>query len=490
MKTFYAIALSLFFSLQSFSQNTGNIYGLNFTASTLKLAELNPDDGTVDLINDNALSGDQFSSGNSDLDPNLGRYHYVRFGQMITADLETGDVLFSPQLTCTTLEIDLVNPISNIAYNWVDSTIYGLVHTEDLLYFAKVNPETGIINILSDGPVSTDQYSSGVCDIDPLSGRYFYIRSNKIVTVSITSGQLVSQVTIENPNGAVAPITNIAYNWLTGMIYGLNFVAGVQNDNTYVPAQLRLATVNPENGNVTILSETSLSSDQFSSGVSDIDPMSGRYYYIRGNGIYTVDIATGELISNFSLSNPNNAIVPITNIGVFKDKITQPAPISDFTMDNEDLSVSFKNTSHYNLSTFWDFGDGNSSTNRHANHIFAEGGTYEVMLVSESWGGDLDTTYQTIEVEDATLSTTEEVANEMLVYPNPAMDRVWIKTGDNLLGGVLRVFSMDGKLVFEENLATNLVELNTSNFQAGIYVIATIASDGITIRNERLVVKP
>ncbi len=490
MKTFYAIAFSLFFSLQSFSQNTGTIYGLNFTAGTLKLAQLNPDDGTVNLINENTLSEDQFSSGNSDLDANLGRYHYVRFGQIITADLETGDVLFSPQLTCNTLEIDQVNPISNIAYNWVDSTVYGLVHTDDLLYFAKVNPETGQITILSDGPVSTDEYSSGVCDIDPLSGKYFYIRSNKIVTISISSGQLISQVTIENPNGAVAPITNIAYNWLTGMIYGLNFVAGIQSDSLYMSAQLRLATVNPENGEVTILSETSLSSDQFSSGVSDIDPISGRYYYIRANGIYTVDIATGDLISNFALSNPNSAIAPITNIGVFKDNITQPAPISDFTMDNEDLSVSFKNISHYNLSTFWDFGDGNSSTDRHANHTFAESGTYEVMLVSESLGGDLDTTYQTIEVEGATLSTADIVETQLLVYPNPALDRAWIETGNEMLGGVLRIFSMDGKLVFEENLATNLVELNASDFKAGMYVLTAISEDGNTAQNAKMVLKP
>ena len=491
MKPLYLIAFAFFCSFQSSSQITGDIYGVNFTPNTLKLAKLNPDNGAVDVVNENALSGDQFSSGNSDLDPNLGRYHYVRYGQIITADLETGEVLFSPQLSCSTLDVDQVNPISNIAYNWVDSTIYGLVHIDNLLYFAKVNPQTGVIDVLSNGSITGDQYSSGVSDIDPLTGRYFYIRSNKIVTVDISTGELISQETIQNPNGAVAPITNIAYNWLTGTIYGLNFKAGSTSDTLIVSPQLRLATVNPENGEIVILSESTLSSDQFSSGVSDIDPIIGRYYYIRGNGIYTVNIATGELISNYSMSNPNDAIAPITNIGVFKDKVNQPAPVSDFSTSNEGFAVNFKNTSQFNLNAFWDFGDGSSATDRHANHTFTEAGTYEVMLVSESLGGELDTIYQIIEVEGAILSAGDlEKKYQMRVYPNPALDKVWIETGNDMLGGVLRIFSLEGKLVFEEKLSSDLMELHASNYPAGIYFLTAVDADGLRTRNSKLVLNP
>ncbi len=490
MKSIYLLGLAFFFSFYGYSQNAGDIYGVNFTPGTLKLAKLNPNNGAVNLINENALSGDQFSSGNSDLDPNLGRYHYVRFGQMITADLETGDVLFAPQLTCSSLAINPVSPISNIAYNWLDSTIYGLVHVNSLLYFAKVDPETGVITVLSDGALTGDQYSSGVSDIDPLSGRYFYIRSNQIVTVDINTGALISQETINNPNGAVSPITNIAYNWLTGTIYGLNFKAGSTSDSLVVDPQLRLATIDPQNGEVVILSENSLSSDEFSSGVSDIDPINGRYYYIRGNRIYAVNIATGALISSAVMSNPNNAIAPITNIAVFKNKDSRPAPINDFIMSDEDLSVSFKNISEFNLSTFWDFGDGTSATDRHAHHTYAEAGTYEVMLVSESLGGDRDTTYQTIEVEGLILSATELDKSEMRVYPNPADERLWIETGNEMLGGVLRIFSLDGKMVYEQKLSTDRIELQVSDYQAGIYLLTAVSADGGITRNSKLVLKP
>lgn len=137
MKTIAICLLSLFAQILV-AQQAGDIFGVNFTTGTLKLASVNPDNGIVKIINEEPLSGDQFTSGNSDMNPNEGLYHYVRNGQMITADIVTGEVLYEPVLTCASQEINPIIPISNIAYNFIDSTIYGLVHFNQSLSFAKV----------------------------------------------------------------------------------------------------------------------------------------------------------------------------------------------------------------------------------------------------------------------------------------------------------------------------------------------------------------
>ena len=55
----------------------------------------------------------------------------------------------------------------------------------------------------------------------------------------------------------------------------------------------------------------------------------------------------------------------------------------DVDIDHETLTVTFTNESEANseiLATFWDFGDGNTSTDANPVHEYAENGTYEVCL--------------------------------------------------------------------------------------------------------------
>lgn len=488
-----AICLLTLFAEILVAQQTGDIYGVNFTTGTLKLASVNPNNGIVEIINEKPLSADQFTSGNSDLNPNEGLYHYVRNGQMITADIVTGEVLYEPVLTCASQEIDPIIPISNISYNFIDSTIYGLVHVDQSLSFAKVDPTTGIITILSEGPISSDNYSSGVSDIDPFGGRYFYIRDNRIVTVLISTGEVDQNHSIENPNDAIAPITNIAYDWLSGQIYGLNFLGGVWDNqgNPVTPAELRLATVNPSNGNLTILSDNSLSSDQFSSGVSDIDPLNRVYYYIRANRIYTVDILSGDLIQSSSLSNPNNAIQPITNIGVYKNQFSFPAAISEFQEKHMDLDVQFKNVSAYSYNAHWNFGDGKESFERHTLNNYDEPGMYEVTLISENLEGQSDTLIRTITVEDAEVVGFEGISDhEFRLYPNPADNFVIVKSTANFQGFTFTIYDAGGQLI-RQNLfpeSTNN-KLEISGLASGVYFIKIESLDKKNRLFERLIVK-
>lgn len=86
---------------------------------------------------------------------------------------------------------------------------------------------------------------------------------------------------------------------------------------------------------------------------------------------------------------PANAVSPTNNSnncnnGVFKFDFLLPITIADFTApltDCLDGPISFTNSSTFGQEFFWDFGDGNTSTEFSPTHSYDEPGTYEVTLL-------------------------------------------------------------------------------------------------------------
>jgi hypothetical protein len=87
-------------------------------------------------------------------------------------------------------------------------------------------------------------------------------------------------------SNAILPITNIRYNHLDSLIYGLIFK----------PGALYFASLNPSNGSINQINSISTSADQFLTGDAGLDEVNGKYYYLRGGAskeLITVDIKTG-----------------------------------------------------------------------------------------------------------------------------------------------------------------------------------------------------
>jgi PKD repeat protein len=76
-----------------------------------------------------------------------------------------------------------------------------------------------------------------------------------------------------------------------------------------------------------------------------------------------------------------------------------PPPVANFTGNPTagfaPLSVSFTNTSTgYYTSCLWHFGDGQTSTQHHPNHTYAQGGIFSVTLTVSVTGGEDSLTRQ------------------------------------------------------------------------------------------------
>ncbi|MFK7972886.1 MAG: T9SS type A sorting domain-containing protein [Bacteroidia bacterium] len=183
----------------------------------------------------------------------------------------------------------------SIVFGQQGAEIYGLNFTNSQLELASLNPATGATNVISPNPISPDRFGSGVSDIDPVSGRYFYVRDNRLYTVNLNTGQAITSPRLSNSTNAIAPLTNIAFNWLNDTIYGLQFTLGA----------LRLAAADISTGQVRVISTNPISADIFSQGDADIDPIGRRYFYLRdGNQLITVDLNTGLAASKVRVNIP------------------------------------------------------------------------------------------------------------------------------------------------------------------------------------------
>jgi hypothetical protein len=300
----------------AFAQQGSEVYGLNFVNGQLELAGLDPATGSMAIISPAPVSRDQFASGISDVDPVSDRYFYVRKNAIYTVSLNSGQVLSSPPLQTTTSNV--VAPLTNIAFNWLNDTIYGLQFTTGALHLAAVDPTNGQVRVISPSPISADRFSQGDSDIDPVNRRYFYMRDrNELITVGLDDGKAQHRVrlTVLARFGA-SSFMNIAYNYIDGQIYGVLFEYGT--GQTTCGGKLYLAKADPPTGAFTVISQTFVSNDCFQSGVADIDPIGGRYFYPRQSGanqeIITVDTRTGALRSRQLIRANSGGQAFITNI--------------------------------------------------------------------------------------------------------------------------------------------------------------------------------
>ncbi len=408
MKKIYFLFL-LFLIGTTLSAQSNAIYGLEFRTGQLRLTSLDDSTGQVNVISNSVLSPDMFQQGVADFDPINKRYFYVRQPngntQFYTVDALTGNTINAPVISNTASNV--VSAITNIGYNWLNDTIYGLEHAyngQTLLRLVSIDPVSGNRHIISPYPISRTPYLSGNSDIDPIHRHYYYATTDSVYTVSLDDGVAINRAKIITTASNVVGIVNLAYNWKNGKLYGLQFQSQ--------PGRLKLCELNPVTGVVTVLSNSVLSPDGFSMGNSDIDPSNDRYFYTRGGNLYNVDLNTGNLNSITPIQNPNNAISPITSIS-YDDLATPPPPLpmrmGDSTSIQANGYVTLDAYVGMDANYLWNTGDTTSSIQ------VSQPNTYSVTITKDNV-----TISGSIKVlETSTNTNSIDLNANIKVFPNP-----------------------------------------------------------------------
>ncbi|MCU0434167.1 MAG: T9SS type A sorting domain-containing protein [Bacteroidia bacterium] len=162
--------------------------------------------------------------------------------------------------------------------------LYGLSSggTVGGFYLATLNPATGLVTEISPQPIAQAAYAC-YATIDPVNNIYYFSIPDSLVGVSISTGLVVNKV-------AYAPNTYFEmpqYNCRDSLIYGLY---------SSLTDTLKLATIDPQTGNVNVISPVSVDIGFVASTRGSLDP-SGGIYYFHGVGSYKgLSLSTGQIV--------------------------------------------------------------------------------------------------------------------------------------------------------------------------------------------------
>lgn len=143
-------------------------------------------------------------------------------------------------------------------------------------------------------------------------------------------------------------------------------------------------------------------------------------------------------------------------------------PKADFQSSVNELTVSFSNLSAYSDTHEWDFGDGATSDLFEPTHTYAQSGSYLVKLRS--------TKCEKISVDSAWVDVQlasfvgDVPDNDLVIYPNPTNDRVFIQTARPLTS--VKVYDFTGRMVLEKHNSESMNNLDLSMLGSGIYFLS------------------
>lgn len=135
-----------------------------------------------------------------------------------------------------------------------------------------------------------------------------------------------------------------------------------------------------------------------------------------------------------------------------------------------------------NLGYRWNFGDGNTSSQKDPVHTYASAGSYQVCLYLLDSGRVCDSICDSIRVSGP-VSVSKANKATLKVFPNPFHNEFVVKAGNGKLGS-FRILDMTGKekMVSAISTSSSTMTINTSNLPAGVYILQVSVGDQMESR--------
>lgn len=165
--------------------------------------------------------------------------------------------------------------------------------------------------------------------------------------------------------------------------------------------------------------------------------------------------------------------------------VVSDAPVAAFTPVSNPVympnaTAYFNNNSTNSNNYYWDFGNGETSTDENPWTVYTATGTYTVSLISDNGLCGSDTTVMTVEVANNNVSINELIQplSELSVYPNPVKSDFTLTFNSLLTSKAeLEIYNVLGELLLTRqvpiNKGENSIQLNEVNYSlaAGEYLL-------------------
>ena len=314
-------------------------------------------------------------------------------------------------------------------------------------------------------PIQTTQSASGLSagqySVTVTDANGCIATGNVLITqpAPISNNIQITNITCHNGNDGAITLTSsggtapYSYSWSTsantsntetGLSSGTVYVTTSDNQGCSVTDTIQIT--NPDSMSL-VLTHTSASCNT-ADGTATANVTGGNAPYsyfwpVSNQTTQTADSLPGGMVSVVVMDA--NGCTVSGSINIDTVNIHTAVAGADPTTGIAPLNVNFSNNSQNTTTYFWDFGDGNTSTDFAPTHTYLENGTYVVVLTSINSGGCM--AYDTLIID---------VINELII-PNvftPNGDGV----NDNLVFKNLHAFPDNrlvvlnrwGKTVFEK----------------------------------------
>lgn len=182
----------------------------------------------------------------------------------------------------------------------------------------------------------------------------------------------------------------------------------------------------------------------------------------ENEGVYSISL----MVSNQYGESTKNFIDVVNVIGL---------PTATFVGVQNDNVVNFSPTASGATAYFWEFGDGNTSTEENPSHTYTKNGMFEVKLTVTNKCGE----YFVIETYTViSNSVTESELEDVNIFPNPARSNLNIKL-TNSESDLIKMDLLDitGKLIMSNSFKTSNYSMDVSSISAGTYLIRLSSED-------------
>ncbi|MFN8154799.1 MAG: T9SS type A sorting domain-containing protein [Bacteroidia bacterium] len=403
------------------------------------------------------------------------------------------------------------------------SNFYGLARSSapGTVYLATVDPATGQVTNISSSSLSSMINLTGAA-LDPYRNSYHYIGYNSMISVDLTTGALISSVTLNNPGASNVSFDNFRFNNSDSSLYGLSRLVVYDSvTNTYT-SSMYLATADPTTGVVTNISPSSIGQG-FALAGSAIDPWQMVYYYSTGADLVGLDmytglvwtsapitIAGGDMFDNFTYSCADSGLYGLVRTNYF-DTVYNPfdSTVYNLILDSATLRLGKINPATgvvtiispysimqggYSLNAGSTI-DPNTMTYYYNNGqdlvgvSMATGLIVSQQILQNANGDYFDLmripanciqATQPIRLAPAATSVNEIYKDDVFVMPNPVVDKLQVMATDEI--DHLDILNLAGTLLYSEDIHAKKAEVDFSSFSRGVYFVRCYNESGVSVR--------
>ena len=318
--------------------------------------------------------------------------------------------------------------------------------------------------------------------INNVVGNYIYLYDFDRCTGLLSNPKVYNDTTVPNQTGGISfsPDGNILYHFASHNIYQIDANSESSEDmalsRTFVADQ----------GTFRDTIKNFIFFPRYFQGQLGPD---GKIYIVGNQGRIVTTIGNPDIVGENCNVVQGKVLLPTLNalslphfpnyrLGPLEGSPCDTLDIVNFPLSrwradqNKEDYLEFRmvdNSDYEPTEWHWDFGDGNTSEERHPIHSFSQDGIYEICLtVSNAHGSD--THCETFNV--GTTSVGEErIAIEVGVYPNPMQHDLFIDIKDYYPKEARVVlYDMQGRKVKEQRVYHGSNHVYVGSLTAGMYV--------------------